>query len=65
MSLKRVASKFTHAPLLAGSIPPWGEPRAIVVKTDEIGAIAVVTLLIAALRNSWAITLAIAGRRKD
>jgi hypothetical protein len=29
---------------------------------DEIGAIASVLLLVAALRNSWAITLAVIGR---
>jgi len=55
---KRVAPKFTHAPFWL-ALSATGEPRAVVVKTDENGAIVAVIPLIA--RNS-AITLAIAGR---
>ena len=46
----------------AGYVRDWGQRSERASFAAEIGAIASVLLLITALRNSWAITLAIIGR---
>jgi hypothetical protein len=47
--------------LIATAAPAWALQASF---ANAIGAVAVVVLLITALRNSWVITLAIAGRSK-